>query len=211
MAMKAERSARRNDPDLRPYGLCTDRTPQHGRLVFDWEFLQSVQQCQDDAGRTLVKIVHNILFFRTGPIKKFTLQLLCDDPKPQQSTFDKWCRFLSRNGVEELNLSLGSYAYRNSAILHLHGSNLDDTLKCKPMVVLEVEMFSKLFSIRGGGDELKRWDGNIKIREFSRFWTNKYGVIKREANLDYRVWKQWSKNIRSGAWKQCKQKYQTRF
>nr|GMD47553.1 hypothetical protein Iba_chr10eCG14060 [Ipomoea batatas] len=28
MAMKAERSARRNDPDLRPYGLCTDRTPQ---------------------------------------------------------------------------------------------------------------------------------------------------------------------------------------
>nr|GMD42822.1 F-box/FBD/LRR-repeat protein At1g13570-like [Ipomoea batatas] len=82
---------------------------QHGRLVFDMEFLESVQQCQDDEGRTLVKIVHNILFFRAGPIKKFTLQLLCDGPKPQQSTFDRWCRFLSRNGVEELNLSLESY------------------------------------------------------------------------------------------------------
>ncbi|XP_031103044.1 F-box/FBD/LRR-repeat protein At1g13570-like isoform X2 [Ipomoea triloba] len=82
---------------------------QHGRLVFDWEFLQSLQQCEDDEGRNLVKIMNDILFFRAGPIKKFTLQILCDEPKPQQSKFDRWCLFLSRNGVEELNLSIESY------------------------------------------------------------------------------------------------------
>ncbi|XP_019159757.1 PREDICTED: F-box/FBD/LRR-repeat protein At1g13570-like isoform X2 [Ipomoea nil] len=85
---------------------------QHGRLAFDLKFLQSVQQkrCQDDDGRTLVNIINNILFFRAGPVKKFTLQIRTSiDPKPQQCDFDKWCLFLSRNGVEELYISLASY------------------------------------------------------------------------------------------------------
>nr|GMD23809.1 F-box/FBD/LRR-repeat protein At1g13570-like [Ipomoea batatas] len=79
---------------------------QHGRLTFDWEFLQCVEQCYDDEGITLVNIIDKILFFRAGPVKKFTLQISSDDPRPQQSDFDKWCLFLSRNGVEELNICL---------------------------------------------------------------------------------------------------------
>nr|GMC92245.1 F-box/FBD/LRR-repeat protein At1g13570-like [Ipomoea batatas] len=89
--------------------LISELPVEHGRLVFDQEFLRSVQQCQNDEGRTLMKIINNILFFHAGPIKKFTLQIFCDDPKPQQSNFDRWCLFLSRNGVEELNLSLESF------------------------------------------------------------------------------------------------------
>ncbi|XP_019153495.1 PREDICTED: F-box/FBD/LRR-repeat protein At1g13570-like [Ipomoea nil] len=63
-----------------------------------------------DDSRTLVNIINNILFFRAGPIRKFTLEInTAYDASPQQSDFDKWCLFLSRNGVEELNISLYSY------------------------------------------------------------------------------------------------------
>nr|GMD22272.1 F-box/FBD/LRR-repeat protein At1g13570-like [Ipomoea batatas] len=84
---------------------------QHERLTFDCEFVQSFQQSQDDDGRTLVNIINNILFTRAGPVKKFTLEIDTEkDPlaSPQQSDFDRWCLFLSRNGVDELNLSLYS-------------------------------------------------------------------------------------------------------
>ncbi|XP_031122994.1 F-box/FBD/LRR-repeat protein At1g13570-like [Ipomoea triloba] len=84
---------------------------QHERLVLDRKFLESVKQkqLQDDDGRTLVNIINNILFFRTGPVKKFTLDIDTRyDPELQQSDFDNWCLFLSRNGVVELNLSLYS-------------------------------------------------------------------------------------------------------
>ncbi|XP_031121086.1 F-box/FBD/LRR-repeat protein At1g13570-like [Ipomoea triloba] len=84
---------------------------QHERLTFDCEFVQSFQQFQDDDGRTLVNIINNILFTRAGPVKKFTLEIDTEkDPlaSPQQSDFDRWCLFLSRNGVDELNLSLYS-------------------------------------------------------------------------------------------------------
>ncbi|XP_019149955.1 PREDICTED: F-box/FBD/LRR-repeat protein At1g13570-like [Ipomoea nil] len=43
------------------------------------------------------------------PVKKFTLESLCTDPKLRQSDVDRWCRFLSRNGVEELNICLYNY------------------------------------------------------------------------------------------------------
>ncbi|XP_031123026.1 F-box/FBD/LRR-repeat protein At1g13570-like [Ipomoea triloba] len=79
---------------------------QHGRLTFDWEFLQCVERCYDDEGITLVNIINNILFFRAEPVKKFTLRISSDDPRAQQSYFDRWCLFLSRNGVEELNICL---------------------------------------------------------------------------------------------------------
>nr|GME03528.1 F-box/FBD/LRR-repeat protein At1g13570-like [Ipomoea batatas] len=86
---------------------------QHGRLAFDSDFLHTLEQCyesydDDDEGITLVNIINNILFFRAGPVKKFTLQISSDHPQPQQTDFDRWCLFLSRNGVEELNISLAS-------------------------------------------------------------------------------------------------------
>nr|GMD25540.1 F-box/FBD/LRR-repeat protein At1g13570-like [Ipomoea batatas] len=81
---------------------------KHGRLAFDWEFLLTVQQCQDDYGKTLVNIINNILFARSWPVKKFTLHISYEDPQPQQSDIDRWCLFLSRNGVEELNICLDS-------------------------------------------------------------------------------------------------------
>ncbi|XP_031121626.1 F-box/FBD/LRR-repeat protein At1g13570-like isoform X2 [Ipomoea triloba] len=86
---------------------------QHGRLAFDSDFLHTLEQCyesydDDDEGITLVNIINNILFFRAGPVKKFTLQISSDHPQPQQTDFDRWCLFLSRNGVEELNISLPS-------------------------------------------------------------------------------------------------------
>ncbi|XP_019150421.1 PREDICTED: F-box/FBD/LRR-repeat protein At1g13570-like [Ipomoea nil] len=82
---------------------------QHGRLAFDWEFLLTVQECQDDYGRALMNIINNILFSRAWPVKKFTLQISCADPKPRQYDVDRWCRFLSTNGVEEQNISLYKY------------------------------------------------------------------------------------------------------
>ncbi|XP_019150393.1 PREDICTED: F-box/FBD/LRR-repeat protein At1g13570-like [Ipomoea nil] len=90
---------------------------QHGRLVFDQKFLESVQQRKGDGrvkkfwldGRTCRNIINNILFRRVGPVKKFILELSLADPKPQQSDFDRWCRFLSRNGVEELHIFLFNY------------------------------------------------------------------------------------------------------
>ncbi|XP_031121044.1 F-box/FBD/LRR-repeat protein At1g13570-like [Ipomoea triloba] len=85
---------------------------QHERLTFGCEFVQSFQHSQDDEGRTLVSIINNILFSRAGPVKKFTLEIdTAYDPSSlaQQFDFDRWCFFLSTNGVEELNLSLYSY------------------------------------------------------------------------------------------------------
>ncbi|XP_019153508.1 PREDICTED: F-box/FBD/LRR-repeat protein At1g13570-like [Ipomoea nil] len=79
---------------------------QHGQLALDRKFFKSVRKRQDDEGRTRVNIINNIIFLRTGPIKKFTLHIPCANPMPQQSDFDRWCRFLSRNGVEELDLLL---------------------------------------------------------------------------------------------------------
>ncbi|XP_031122585.1 F-box/FBD/LRR-repeat protein At1g13570-like isoform X2 [Ipomoea triloba] len=81
---------------------------QHGRLAFDWDFLLTVPQCRDNYARTLVNIINNILFSRVWPVKKFTLQISYNDPWPAQSDIDRWCLFLSRNGVEELNISLDS-------------------------------------------------------------------------------------------------------
>nr|GLL33814.1 F-box/FBD/LRR-repeat protein At1g13570-like [Ipomoea trifida] len=70
---------------------------QHGRLVLDRECLESVHQRQDDPpvnrlfwdGRSCVNIINNILFLRTGPVKKFTLKLSCANRMPQQSDFDR--------------------------------------------------------------------------------------------------------------------------
>nr|GMD28569.1 F-box/FBD/LRR-repeat protein At1g13570-like [Ipomoea batatas] len=86
---------------------------QHGRLAFDSDFFHSVEQCyEDEEGSNPVNIINNILFFRAGPVKKFILRLSSDDPRPEESDFKRWCLFLSRNGVEELNLYLESNLYK---------------------------------------------------------------------------------------------------
>nr|GMD39447.1 F-box/FBD/LRR-repeat protein At1g13570-like [Ipomoea batatas] len=54
----------------------------HGRLAFDGKFLQSVKQKYDPS------------------------------PSPDQYEFDRWCLFLSRNGVEEFNLYLYYEEYK---------------------------------------------------------------------------------------------------
>nr|GLL33492.1 F-box/FBD/LRR-repeat protein At1g13570-like [Ipomoea trifida] len=80
---------------------------RHGRLVFDIDFLQ----CVSSKGKAykviaLVDIINNILLLRDRPIKIFALHINSMDPKLQQSDLDRWCRFLSRNGVQRLNLSV---------------------------------------------------------------------------------------------------------
>ncbi|XP_019167599.1 PREDICTED: uncharacterized protein LOC109163301 isoform X2 [Ipomoea nil] len=77
---------------------------QHGRLAFDWDFSDSVQQGHDDEGKTLVHIINNILLSRAVPVKKFTLCIGNYYPELRQFDFDRWCVFLSTNGVEELNI-----------------------------------------------------------------------------------------------------------
>ncbi|XP_031120906.1 F-box/FBD/LRR-repeat protein At1g13570-like [Ipomoea triloba] len=76
---------------------------QHGRLAFDCNFSYRVKQGYfKDKGRTLAGIIDNILLSRAGPAKKFTLDIGNDY---RQSDFNRWCLFLSKNGVEELHIT----------------------------------------------------------------------------------------------------------
>nr|GMD39449.1 F-box/FBD/LRR-repeat protein At1g13570-like [Ipomoea batatas] len=78
---------------------------RHGRLVFDKDFFQCVSsKGKADKAIDLVNIINNILLLRDGPIKKFSLHMNNRDLKPQQIDLDRWCHFLSRNGVQELTL-----------------------------------------------------------------------------------------------------------
>ncbi|XP_019150386.1 PREDICTED: uncharacterized protein LOC109147208 [Ipomoea nil] len=85
---------------------------QHGQLVFDSNFIESVDQYCDGEGITFLNIISNILFLRAGPVKKFTIKIRKENnPELERSDFDRWCLFLSRNGVEELNISLETASY----------------------------------------------------------------------------------------------------
>nr|GME11417.1 F-box/FBD/LRR-repeat protein At1g13570-like [Ipomoea batatas] len=75
---------------------------QHGRLAFDYNFSYSVEQGHDDE----VDIINSILLSRAGPLKKFTLVIPNYYPELRESDLNRWCLFLSRNGVEELNIIL---------------------------------------------------------------------------------------------------------
>ncbi|XP_031121088.1 F-box/FBD/LRR-repeat protein At1g13570-like [Ipomoea triloba] len=86
---------------------------RNGRLVFDTHFFKCLRKCEGDKRVALVSIINDILLHRAGPVKKFTLVISCpEDPKPQQSDLDRWCRYLSRNGIEELNISISGKKYR---------------------------------------------------------------------------------------------------
>ncbi|CAH9119672.1 unnamed protein product [Cuscuta europaea] len=84
---------------------------RQGRLVFDSEFFDSFKSLRNVADKDafFVNIINSILLLRAGPVKLFTLEIYGPYPRrPLQSELDRWCLFLSRNGVEELDLSMSS-------------------------------------------------------------------------------------------------------
>ncbi|CAH9124112.1 unnamed protein product [Cuscuta epithymum] len=79
---------------------------RQGRLVFDSAFYSSIQNRNDD-DLSVVSIINQILMLRAGPVKKFTFHDCTSfEPPLKQSDLDRWCLFLSRNGIEELHLSM---------------------------------------------------------------------------------------------------------
>ncbi|CAH9096278.1 unnamed protein product [Cuscuta epithymum] len=81
---------------------------QHDRLVFDEEFFGWIAQCLslDDDFSAAFSVMNHILMLRVGPIKMFVLEVSSWNPTPLQSDIDRWCIYLSRNGIEELHLTI---------------------------------------------------------------------------------------------------------
>ncbi|XP_031122491.1 F-box/FBD/LRR-repeat protein At1g13570-like [Ipomoea triloba] len=78
---------------------------RHGQLVFDRCFFQCFSKYEGEKGIAQISTINDILMLRAGPVKHFTLHVYhASDPKPQQSDLDRWCRFVSRNGLQELSL-----------------------------------------------------------------------------------------------------------
>nr|GLL33363.1 FBD-associated F-box protein At5g38590-like [Ipomoea trifida] len=87
----------------------------HGRLVFDTHFLECLRKCKGDKLVGLINIINHILLNRVCPVKKFSLCISCPEleaPKPQQLDIDRWSLYLSRNGVEELNITIFGEQYK---------------------------------------------------------------------------------------------------
>nr|GME03041.1 F-box/FBD/LRR-repeat protein At1g13570-like [Ipomoea batatas] len=83
-----------------------------GRLAFDMHFFRDIQKCR---GESIVryKIITYILLQRVQPVKKFSLHLFHSiDPTMEQSDLDQWCLYLSRNGIEELDISHWDCQYK---------------------------------------------------------------------------------------------------
>ncbi|CAH9096356.1 unnamed protein product [Cuscuta epithymum] len=106
---------------------------RQGRLVFDSAFYSSIENRSDDCS-SIVSIINDILMLRAGPVKKFTFyDCTSFEPPLKQSDLDRWCLFLSRNGVEELHLSAVNTGrqYKVPSCL----------LWCKTIKELELEYF----------------------------------------------------------------------
>ncbi|XP_019150459.1 PREDICTED: F-box/FBD/LRR-repeat protein At1g13570-like isoform X3 [Ipomoea nil] len=83
-----------------------------GRLAFDNDFFWGIQKC---SGESIVpsKIITCVLLQRVWPVKKFSLNIAAlIDPMLKQSDLDQWCLYLSRNGIEELDISLWNPQYK---------------------------------------------------------------------------------------------------
>nr|GLL33728.1 F-box/FBD/LRR-repeat protein At1g13570-like [Ipomoea trifida] len=94
----------------------------HGRLVFDTHFLECLRKCEGDKLVWLINVINHILLNHPSPVKKFSLCISCPElegPKPQQSDIDRWCLYLSRNGVEELNITIFGEQYKLSSCIIL--------------------------------------------------------------------------------------------
>ncbi|CAH9096326.1 unnamed protein product [Cuscuta epithymum] len=91
----------------------------HGRLDFDLAFFSYFIQFDDEEGEPVdcVGVMNRYVMFRTGPVKKFTLAhseyeeyyISGRIPMPLPPDIDRWCLFLSRNGIEELHLSIHNF------------------------------------------------------------------------------------------------------
>ncbi|XP_019188342.1 PREDICTED: F-box/FBD/LRR-repeat protein At1g13570-like [Ipomoea nil] len=79
-----------------------------GRIVVDSDLLQCVQRRQGDKTIAFVNTINDILMRQAGPIKKFTL-CIYSGLRLQQSDFDRWFLFLSRNGIQELKIFLADW------------------------------------------------------------------------------------------------------
>ncbi|CAH9082564.1 unnamed protein product [Cuscuta epithymum] len=76
---------------------------RHGRLVFSDEGLLG-----EGKGVRCSRMITNALFLRPRPVRKFTLDTSQWRPAMKQSDLDLWCRFLSKNGIEQLNLNIAA-------------------------------------------------------------------------------------------------------
>ncbi|CAH9096336.1 unnamed protein product [Cuscuta epithymum] len=83
---------------------------RQGQLFFDSAFFRSLENMSnsDNDSLSIVSIINNILILRAGPLKKFKLQMYYNSNPllPKQSDLDRWCLYMSRNGIEELDLSM---------------------------------------------------------------------------------------------------------
>nr|GLL33720.1 F-box/FBD/LRR-repeat protein At1g13570-like [Ipomoea trifida] len=78
---------------------------RHGRLVFDNAFFFKCAQKYGGYKR-MVNILDRVIIHCAAPVKKFTLSNSQSDFMLNQCDLDRWCLFLSRNGVEELSIAL---------------------------------------------------------------------------------------------------------
>ncbi|CAH9124149.1 unnamed protein product [Cuscuta epithymum] len=87
----------------------------HGHLVFDYDFFSYFPPVGfEDEPVDYMEIINRCLMLRMGSVKKFTLGLSEGEqqrlyvfiPLPLPAYINRWCTFLSRNGIEELRISV---------------------------------------------------------------------------------------------------------
>lgn len=74
--------------------------------MVDLDLFQCVERCKGDKSVAFVNMINDILLRHAGPVKKFTLCICLLDLKLQPSDLDRWLLFLSRNGIQELTISI---------------------------------------------------------------------------------------------------------
>ncbi|CAH9134250.1 unnamed protein product [Cuscuta epithymum] len=80
----------------------------HGQLLFGTDFFSFYRSNRCHRGGVgPINTINNVLMLRAGQVNKFEVQIHhWDDPIPEQSDLDRWCLFLSRKGIEELEISI---------------------------------------------------------------------------------------------------------
>ncbi|CAH9104878.1 unnamed protein product [Cuscuta epithymum] len=80
----------------------------HGQLLFGTDFFSFFRSNRCHRGGVgPINTINNVLMLRAGQVNKFEVQIHhWDDPIPEQSDLDRWCLFLSRKGIEELEISI---------------------------------------------------------------------------------------------------------
>ncbi|CAH9074995.1 unnamed protein product [Cuscuta europaea] len=79
-----------------------------------WTSSHFPQYHGEDEPIDCTEIINRCLMLRTGPVKKFTLVISHFEHynihrkilSPLSADIDRWCLFLSRNGIEELHISI---------------------------------------------------------------------------------------------------------